>query len=497
VRWSVLVLLAACGSKKEPPAPTPVPGTELPPQEPGDDEPAPAAQPDFPAGTRSLELAKTVAVRLEPADDSKRIGTIAIDTRVGWQRTQKGKGCTKPWIEVKPHGWICGDNAAPSTKAPFGREVPMLDRGEIVPGDYGRITGPNASTYTFEKKAEPPKKKFGQKETPKKKTGPVTSPSEVADAPVDPTKGPKLVEDQPILGTLTVRIYEEATFGGKQYLRISQKEKEYVLKSQVNRLQPSLYMGARLGDDTGWAVPFAFVYPRNNWQQAWTYSLPPNRSANRQVPVRMPVPILETFNGKDGKAQAYRIGPDEWIGVGDVRVFQPAPPPPLLKKAERWIDVDLDAQILVAFEGDMAVYSTLISSGIKDHNTTTGLYRVWLKESEADMKNLKAEDPYSVATVPWTQFFYPEEDLALHTAYWHDQFGKTRSHGCVNLAPRDARWLYYWSDPQMSPGWTSVTGVLEMPGSVVRVRSAADPNPEWKGYAKKVLEARQQNAPAK
>jgi hypothetical protein len=256
-------------------------------------------------------------------------------------------------------------------------------------------------------------------------------------------------------------------------------------------------MGARLGDDTGWAVPFAFVWPRNNWQQAWTYSLPPNRSANRQVPVRMPVPILETFSGKDGKTLAYRIGREEWIGAGDVRVFQPAPPPPLLKKAERWIDVDLDAQILVAFEGDMAVYSTLISSGVKDHATLTGLYRIWLKESEADMKNLKAEDPYSVATVPWTQFFFPEEDLALHTAYWHDSFGKTKSHGCVNLAPRDARWLYYWSDPQMSPGWTMTTGVLEMPGSVVRVRSAADPNPEWKGYAKKVVEARQQNAPAR
>jgi hypothetical protein len=65
----------------------------------------------------------------------------------------------------------------------------------------------------------------------------------------------------------------------------------------------------------------------------------------------------------------------------------------------------------------------------------------------------------------------------------------------VNLSPRDARWLYYWSDPQVAPGWTSSTGVVESPGSVVRVRSAATPNLEWKGYAKKVLEARQANAP--
>ena len=111
------------------------------------------------------------------------------------------------------------------------------------------------------------------------------------------------------------------------------------------------------------------------------------------------------------------------------------------------------------------------------------------------MKGLNGEDPYSVATVPWTEFFSPEKGLALHTAYWHDQFGHQRSHGCVNLAPRDARWLYFWSDPQVPPGWTSSVGVVELPGSVVRIRSAADPSPEWKGYAKKVVEARQQNAP--
>jgi hypothetical protein len=263
---------------------------------------------------------------------------------------------------------------------------------------------------------------------------------------------------------------------------------------------PSQFMGTRLGDDTGWALPIAFVWPRNGWTQAWTYHKP-NALVNRQVPARMPVAIVEVATGKDGKPIAYRValagssGDAEWMAPQDLRIFEPTAPPPLLRPNERWIDVDLDRQILVAFEGELAVYATLISTGAKDTPTQTGLYRIWLKESEADMKNLKAEDPYSVSTVPWTQFFYPDDDLALHTAYWHDGFGKQKSHGCVNLAPRDARWLYYWSDPQIPPGWTSTTGVVEAPGSVVRVRSVADPNPEWKGYAKKVVEARQQNAP--
>jgi hypothetical protein len=178
-------------------------------------------------------------------------------------------------------------------------------------------------------------------------------------------------------------------------------------------------------------------------------------------------------------------------------VFQPAPPPPLLLPGERWIDVDIDDQILVAYEGDLAVYATLVSSGGTATPTETGVYRVWLKESEADMKGLNGEDPYSVATVPWTEFFSPEKGLALHTAYWHDQFGTRRSHGCVNLAPRDARWLYFWSDPQVPAGWTMTAGMPEAPGSIVRIRTLADPAPEAKGYAKKVLEARQQNAPIK
>lgn len=476
----VFLVLAACGSKQDQPAPSAEP------EAPGAaaEEPAkPAAEvpPEFPEGTRSLQLIRTVPVRLDPADDAKRIGTIAVDTRVGWTRTAKGKGCAKPWVEIVPRGWVCGESFKPTRQPPFGREVPSLDRGEIVPGTYGKLVGKNLSTYAL--KTPDPKKSAKTRERP------VTSPSQV-----DGGSDARIVEDKPIVGSLMVRRYGELTVGGKTYWKVSAKGNEYVLKSAVHVHSPSQFMGTRLGDDTGLALPIAFVWPRNGWQQAWTYHKP-NAITFRQLAARTPVPVLEVSAGPDGKPVAYRIGDEEWMAPGDLRIYEPTAPPPLLAPNERWIDVDLDNQILVAYEGQLPVYATLVSSGIKDTPTTTGLYRIWLKQSEADMKNLKREDPYSVATVPWTQFFYVEDDLALHTAYWHDGFGKPRSHGCVNLAPRDARWLYYWSDPQVPPGWTMTTGVVEAPGSVVRVRSAADPNPEWKGYAKKVVEARQQHAP--
>ena len=475
----VAMLAAACGGKKDrapEPSPAPAqPSAVIPPAQ------LPVAVPAFPEGTHSLELVRTVGVRLEPADDAKRIGTVAIDTRVGWTTTQKGKGCEHPWVQIQPRGWVCGDYVKASTKPPYGQEVPQLDRGEIVPGVYGKVTAPQSVTYTL---AKPEKKKHD-----KKKKGPVRSPKDVDDDAATP-QAAKMVEDAPIVGSLNVRQYDELTVGGKTYWKIAQKDNQYVLASSISKHQPSHYSGGRLGDDTGLAVPIAFAWPRGGMTTAWVTAKSTGAGAVRQITARTLVPILEVATDPKGKPSAYRIGTDEWMAVADVRVFQPTDAPPSLGKGERWIDVDLDAQILVAFEGDQAIYATMVSSGGKETPTETGVYRMWMKESEADMKGLNGEDPYSVATVPWTQFFSPEKGLALHTAYWHDQFGKQRSHGCVNLAPRDARWLYYWSDPQVPPGWTMAAGVVEAPGSIVRIRSAADPTPELKGYAKKVAEAK-------
>jgi hypothetical protein len=487
------MVLAGCGSTTgdntapAPPVPTPALAVQA-----DVVEPAEPTAPEFPDGTRSLELIRTVGVRLEPGDDAKRIGTVAVDTRVRWKRTAKAKGCEKPWVEIEPRGWICGDYVKPNKRIAMGREVPMLERGEIVPGTYGKVTAPNSVMFVLQRPESPkkPKKKKadGKIDKTAKATKPITKPSEV-----DPKLAPKMVEDKPLVGSINVRQYDDVTIGGKQYWKVSQKDNEYVLRSAISPHRPSQYGGARLGDDTGWGVPVAFVWPRRGMSLAWTTARSNGAGAMRQLAPRTPLDVRETVSDAKGAPVAYRIGDAEWIRAADVRVFTPTAPPPLLQRGERWIDVDLDAQILVAFEGDVAVYATMVSTGGKDTPTETGVYRMWLKESEADMKGLNGEDPYSVATVPWTQFFSPEKGLALHTAYWHDQFGTRRSHGCVTLAPRDARWLYFWSDPQVPPGWTMAAGVVEAPGSIVRVRTKDEPSPPLRGYAKKVQEARQLN----
>ncbi len=513
---SLLLLgVPGCGGQREDveraPAAHPREPAEVPLPEPGPG-PGPAgadaaaARPEFPKETRSLELVRTASVRLEPSDEAKRIGTVAVDTRVGWTRTARGKGCQKSWVELRPRGWICADYVKPSTKPPLGRELPVLDRGEIVPGTYGKVTAPRSVTFTLERpqpKADPRKKKKKPEPTPRK-GGLITSPSQVdatiAGSGSAPAAGSasaeRLVEGKPIVGSVNVRQYDEVTIGGRQLWKISQREPEYVLSQAISPHRPSAYVGARLGDDTGWELPIAFVWSRLGGPAHAMYNPQGTTGLHpTPIPARTPVQILETASDKAGKPLAYRIGEQRWLAAANVRVFQQVPPPELLLPGERWIDIDLDNQILVAFEGQLPVYATMISSGSRETPTETGEYRMWLKEAEADMKGLNGEDPYSVATVPWTQFFSPEKGLALHTAYWHDQFGVRRSHGCINLAPRDARWLYFWTEPQVPPGWTMAAGVVEAPGSIVRVRTKEEPIPPPKGYAKKVIEARQQSAP--
>jgi len=164
-----------------------------------------------------------------------------------------------------------------------------------------------------------------------------------------------------------------------------------------------------------------------------------------------------------------------WMRDIDGTTTQPGPPPPDLAPDEKWIDVNLTTQTLVAFEGDKPVYATLISSGrhddndaSKDHRTRMGSFRIREKHISATMDDDSASDgPYSIQDVPWIMYF--NGSYALHGAFWHSAFGHERSHGCVNLTPHDAKVLFAWAGPKLPTGWHGVRATNDNPGTRVIV----------------------------
>jgi lipoprotein-anchoring transpeptidase ErfK/SrfK len=147
------------------------------------------------------------------------------------------------------------------------------------------------------------------------------------------------------------------------------------------------------------------------------------------------------------------------------------PIPKGLKAYDRWIDVDLSDQTLVAYQGQRPVFATMVSTGKKgsaeeSFQTPTGRFRIYNKQVTSTMDGTTATDGnYAIQDVPWVMYF--EGSYALHGAFWHQSFGRVRSHGCVNLGPSDARWLFFWTTPFLPEGWHGVNGTDDSPGTTI------------------------------
>ena len=149
--------------------------------------------------------------------------------------------------------------------------------------------------------------------------------------------------------------------------------------------------------------------------------------------------ILETR--QVGGAEWLRIGEDRWVPGAYVAVARYKPRPSSIEPHERWVGVCLKEQTAVAYEGDRPVYAAMIASGLSGTPTVQGIFRTWHRLPTGRMVG----PGYYLEDVTWTAYFY--SGYSLHTAYWHDSFGSPRSHGCVNMSPYDAWWIFEWSNP--------------------------------------------------
>ena len=192
------------------------------------------------------------------------------------------------------------------------------------------------------------------------------------------------------------------------------------------------------------------------------------------LPYPPPEPTQEAGDGgedADGEPQLL-------VKADIMRMPDLQPIPKGLDAWDRWIDVDITKQMLVAYEGSRPVYVTLVSTGKKGSDeepfeTPTGRFRIRSKQITSNMDGATATDGnYAIQDVPWVMYF--QGSYALHGAFWHESFGYVRSHGCVNLGPTDARWLFYWTTPFVPEFWHGVSSSDDNPGTTIVIRRSPE-----------------------
>jgi hypothetical protein len=118
-----------------------------------------------------------------------------------------------------------------------------------------------------------------------------------------------------------------------------------------------------------------------------------------------------------------------------------SPPAGSPSHLSRWIEVDLTNQQLRAWQGNQMVYSAIVATGRPMTPTLPGTFQVYRKLRYDDMRGWTPDrGSYNLPNVP--HVLYYDRGYAIHGTYWHAQFGRVQSAGCVNLAPADAAWIY-------------------------------------------------------
>ena len=210
------------------------------------------------------------------------------------------------------------------------------------------------------------------------------------------------------------------------------------------------------------------------------------RSPDPAAPVRyrlyysMVLNVNEVVAGTDG-ARWYRVedenavvmyAPGEAFRLITAEEVSPLGSP----DAEKSIRVNLDRQDLSAMEDGVEVYYCRIASGYyftekgeRVWNTPIGQNWTWRKMISRHMSGGDLVSGYDLPGVAWAILF-SGSGAAVHSTYWHNDYGTPRSRGCINVLPQDAKWLFRWSNPAVAYKPGDVESLFPNPGTPVIVR---------------------------
>jgi hypothetical protein len=395
--------------------------------------PSPPSPPaDAPAGPRVYAKTRFVWIRQEPDSSKQWIGYLwtGESAKLVTGRPVYGPGCDT-WYAVEPVGFVCVDGL----------------RATLDAADPGYVA---ARKYAADLSSAWPHR-YGEAKQLKRVF-------DVEGSPLTFPNLPNSVHDSrtELRTGSTVAFVSEVRAGRQDYLLGS--DLSYVPKERVTLLPRHEFHGLDLDGEL--KLPLALF-----------------RGRDRPKLERKPEGFVETgqsfarlshvgLTGKSedlGGERYLETADGAWVRAKDAVVPTPSDHAPwgtaTPKGRGTWIEVSVNGGWLIAYENVKPVFVTLISPGrggaakpdedpIPEARTPLGAFPISGKFATATME---APGNLIHSAVPWTQNFSGPH--ALHTAYWHDDWGNPKSGGCINVSPLDGKKLFEWTEPALPEGW--------------------------------------------
>jgi len=413
-----------------------------------------------------------------PRSRSQKLGYLRAGAVVDRSRASYGTdGCDGGWYRIQPRGYVCvGKGASLSLDHPIVQAAPRgPDRNAEIPYKYAISRSPPPHLYfrlpteADQRRVEGPTYRIHVRERTADFPGLEldTTPQFLLDGKALPK--PYGADRNLAYSVHTGRARENSAFGlvstfdwmGRRFALTTELD-----LIPLDRTKPAV-VGAPLGIvlEQGGTPAFARA------TGAPIYKMEGERQ--REVAILKHRQAIELTDQKKGGLIATVDGtwvPEGALIVATVRKDRSGQ----ADKGRKWISVSIDKQLLVAYEGEKPVFATLVSTGrggLGDPEETLatirGSFYIRAKHVSGTMDGDQgSEEAFDLRDVPSIQYFH--EGYALHGAYWHDDFGRPRSHGCINLAPGDAAWLFAWSDPQVPLEWHGA--VAPQGGTLIEIR---------------------------
>ncbi len=347
-------------------------------------------------------------------------GTVLRKSRFRVLERTKARGCRGDWLRIDTLAWICSADTRPTNEQPGGVVLPRLKSGKVLP--YRYVVTQDAPVYNT-----------------------------LDDAAADNSS-----DTLPGIGGYTYRGRKKRD--GKRYLRVAAG---WVPASHAKLVKAPKFKGVvlnpkQLGKRHGFIrVGWASLYDRKGKRIKGTH-LRRLHYVELLGPVTVGTHILYPL-----KSNPAHMLLAKHVGLIDVQA-----PPKEVGANERWIDVNMAEQTLVAYQGKHPVLATLVSTARTV--TPKGVFRIERKRAFARMKSKPHYRNHWDMHTPWV--ISVKGRIAIHGVYWHNEFGTARSKGCVNLSPIDAKWVWDWTEPALPAGWSRIKSAKGAPGSVVRIR---------------------------